>query len=50
MLTSAAALGLVLTLLGAIAVHLRRRKNPMIVANFILLVLAAFVAYGRFIS
>jgi len=47
-LTPLAAVGLVLTMLGAIATHLRRRENQMLVVNGVLLLLAAFVAYGRF--
>jgi uncharacterized membrane protein YphA (DoxX/SURF4 family) len=47
-LTPLAAAGLVLTMLGAIVTHLRRHENQMIVANVVLLALAAFVAYGRF--
>ena len=47
-LTAVAAVGLVLTMLGAIVTHFRRHENPMIVANVVLLALAAFVAYGRF--
>ncbi|MDQ5853545.1 MAG: DoxX family protein [Chloroflexota bacterium] len=47
-LTPLAAIGLVLTMLGAIVTHLRRHENQMIVANVVLLALAAFVAYGRF--
>lgn len=47
-LTPLAAAGLVLTMLGAMATHLRRHENPMLVVNLVLLLLAAFVAYGRF--
>ena len=47
-LTPLAAIGLVLTMLGAIVTNLRRHENQMIVANVVLLALAAFVAYGRF--
>ena len=47
-LTSVAAAGLVLTMLGAMATHLRRREQPMLFVNGVLLLLAAFVAYGRF--
>ena len=48
LLTPLAAIALVLTLLGAIVTHLRRHENQMIVANVVLLALAALVAYGRF--
>jgi hypothetical protein len=49
-LTPIAAGGLVLTMLGAMATHLRRGENQMIVVNLALLLLAAFVAYGRFVG
>ncbi len=48
-LTPLAAVGLVLTMLGAAATHLRRGEYPMIGVNAVLLVLALFVAYGRFV-
>ncbi len=47
-LTPLAAVGLVLTMLGAMATHVRRREYQMLVVNLVLLLLAAFVAYGRF--
>jgi uncharacterized membrane protein YphA (DoxX/SURF4 family) len=47
-LTPLAAVGLALTMLGAMATHLRRHEHPNLIANLVLLVLAAFVAYGRF--
>jgi uncharacterized membrane protein YphA (DoxX/SURF4 family) len=47
-LTPLAAIGLVLTMLGAMATHLRRGENQMLAVNLVLLLLAAFVAYGRF--
>ena|SRR5689334_23267912 len=43
-----AALGLVLVMIGAIVVHARRKENPPIIANVVLLILAAVVAWGRF--
>lgn len=46
-LTPLAALGLVLTMIGAAITHLRRGENQGIIANVVLLLLAAFVAYGR---
>ncbi len=46
-LTPLAALGLVVIMLLAIGFHAMRREYPNIVFNLILLVLAAFVAYGR---
>ncbi|MCB0007584.1 MAG: DoxX family protein [Anaerolineales bacterium] len=47
-LTPIAALGLVLTMLGAAIVHLRRGETQMIVPNIVLGLLALFVALGRF--
>jgi len=46
-LTPLAAIGLILTMLGAAYTHYRRKEFPMIGMNFVLLALAAFVAYGR---
>ncbi|MCL4394551.1 MAG: DoxX family protein [Chloroflexi bacterium] len=48
-LTPVAAVGLALVMFGAMATHTRRREFPMLIGNFILLVLAAAVAYGRFV-
>ena len=47
-LTPLAALGLVLLMVGAALTHLRRTEYGYIAMNAVLLVLAAFVAYGRF--
>ena len=47
-LTPVAAVGLVLTMLGAAYTHLRRGETAMMMPGIVLLVLAAFVAYGRF--
>lgn len=47
-LTPVAAIGLVLTMIGAAITHARRSENSSIGMNVMLLVLAAFVAYGRF--
>jgi uncharacterized membrane protein YphA (DoxX/SURF4 family) len=47
-LTPLAAVGLALTMVGAILTHLNRKENTMIAAPAVLLVLAAFVVYGRF--
>ncbi|WP_030264948.1 DoxX family protein [Streptomyces sp. NRRL B-24484] len=47
-LTAWAALGLALTMVGAAAVHARRKEYPGIAVNLVLLVLAAAVAWGRF--
>ena len=43
-----AALGLVLLMIGAIVTHARRKENPMIGTNVVLLILAAVVVWGRF--
>ncbi len=43
-----AATGLALLMLGAAVTHARRKESPNIVANIVLLALAAFVAWGRF--
>jgi uncharacterized membrane protein YphA (DoxX/SURF4 family) len=49
-LTPLAAAGLVLILIGAIIFHIPRKEYPNIVFNLVLLALAAFVAYERFIA
>src|SRR5690606_4224317 len=48
-LTPLAAAGLVLTMLGAAATHLRRGENQTAIGNGVLLLLAALSAYGRFV-
>jgi uncharacterized membrane protein YphA (DoxX/SURF4 family) len=47
-LTPLAALGLVLTMMGAALTHLRCAEYGAIAVNAVVLILAAFVAYGRF--
>jgi len=47
-LTPLAALGLVLLMIGAALTHLRRTEYGYIAMNAVLLVLAAFVVYGRY--
>ena len=47
-LTPLASLGLVLTMIGAALTHLRRTEYGGIAVNAVLLILAAFVTYGRF--
>jgi len=47
-LTPLAALGLVLTMIGAALTHLRRKEYGPIAVTSVLLILAAFLAYGRF--
>ena len=49
-LTPAAAVGLGMNQLGAAWTHLRRREYRMIVLNALILAMAIFVAYGRFVS
>ena len=49
-LTPVAALGLVATMVGAMLTHLRRHERPMLMVNLVLLLLAAFIAYGRFLA
>jgi uncharacterized membrane protein YphA (DoxX/SURF4 family) len=43
-----AALGLVLMMIGAVVVHVRRKEVPTMAPSVVLLVLAAIVAWGRF--
>lgn len=45
-----AAVGLVIVQIGALRVHLTRNERQPLPANVILLLLAAFVAIGRFAS
>lgn len=49
-LTAAAAAGLVLLMIGAARVHLRRKENQMLVINMMLGIMALVVAWGRFVS
>ncbi len=49
-LTPVAATGLVIVMLGAVVTHIRHSETPMSVPPLILGVLAAFVAYGRFVA
>jgi uncharacterized membrane protein YphA (DoxX/SURF4 family) len=44
-----AAAGLVVLMMGAIVFHLSRREYPNIALNAVLLLLSAFIAYGRFV-
>ena len=48
-LTPLAAVGLILVMVGAIYTHFRRGEASVTVVNLVLLLLAAFVAYGRFV-
>ena len=43
-----AAVGLVLVMAGAAAVHARRKEAPQVIVNAVLLVFAVVVAWGRF--
>ena len=45
---AARAVGLVLTMIGAALTHLRRAEYGAIAVAAVLLILAAFVAYGRY--
>lgn len=47
-LTPLAAVGLFIIMVSAIFFHIRRKEYTNIVLNLILLALAVFVAYGRF--
>lgn len=49
-LTPVAATGLVLVQAGAIVVHVRRKETTVLPVNVVLLVLAAFLAIGRFVG
>ena len=45
-----AAAGLILVMAGAAVVHSRRHEMPNVAINVVLLLLAAFVAWGRAVS
>ena len=47
LLTPLAAIGLILTMIGAAFTHFRRNEYPQIGANTVLLLLSAFVVSGR---
>ncbi|WP_067681274.1 DoxX family protein [Nocardia miyunensis] len=49
-LTPIAAVGLVIVQIGALRVHLTRNEREPLPANVVLLLLAAFVAIGRFVG
>src|SRR5688572_16471452 len=49
-LTPLAAVGLGLTMVGAMGLHIRRTEYSHVVTNAVLLALAVFVAYGRFVA
>ncbi|MBE2222148.1 MAG: DoxX family protein [Anaerolineae bacterium] len=48
-LTPLAAIGLALTMIGAIILHVSRKEYQGAIANLVLLLMALFVAYGRFV-
>ncbi len=48
-LTPVAAIGLVLTMIGAMILHTRLGEGSHIATNVILLLLAAFIVVGRFV-
>ena len=47
-LTPVAAIGLVLTMIGAMILHIRRGEFPLLRINTVLLLLAVFIVIGRF--
>lgn len=49
-LTPLAAIGLILTMIGAALTNLRHKEYAHISINIVLMALAAFVAYGRFVG
>lgn len=49
-LTPLAASGLVIIMLGAVATHVRRGEYAVIAINLVLLLMALFIAYGRFVA
>ncbi len=48
-LTPVAAIGLVLTMIGAMVLHSSRREFSGLGVNVVLLLLALFIVYGRFV-
>ncbi len=49
-LTPWAAVGVILTMLGALSLHLKRGDGAQAISvNIVILLIAAFVAYGRFV-
>ena len=49
-LTPIAAIGLVLTMIGAMITHGRRGEFPNMGLNLVLLLLAVFIVFGRFVA
>ena len=48
-LTPLAAMGLIIVMVGAVIDHIQRKEYPNIGLNLVLLALAVFIAYGRFV-
>ena len=48
-LTPVAAIGLALTMIGAMILHGRRNEFPNMVPSLVLLLLAVFIIFGRFV-
>lgn len=49
-LTPIAAIGVIFTMIGALSLHMKRGDSPSTFAtNIVILLIAAFVAYGRFV-
>ena len=47
-LVPVAAVGIIVIMVGAIAVHVRRSETRVIVNNLVLVAVAAFIVWGRF--
>ncbi|NOU62131.1 DoxX family protein [Marinifilum caeruleilacunae] len=47
LLTPIAAIGLSLTMIGAMTVHIKRKEKKEVMTNFVLLVFSAFIVIGR---
>lgn len=49
-LTPLAGIGVIMTMIGALSLHIKRGDPaPSLIINIVILALAAFVAYGRFV-
>ena len=48
-LTPLAAVGLIILMISAVVFHIQRKEPLNIVLNMVLLALAVFIAYGRFV-
>ncbi len=47
-LTPIAAIGLAMTMIGAMITHAKRKESKMLMMNLMLFAIVVFVAYGRF--